>query len=150
MNAKTALLGGALLTLLVATTACGSNEEAVTLAPGQVWQYQTRQYETESRLTVCKVEQHETLGEIVHVHLDRLAIPSDDAPEGVMRTISHAPFLAGSLRGSLVALETTRTELPDFEAGYGLWQEANEYGEAFVYSLPVADSLDGLERLLVR
>ena len=139
---------GLLLTLLFTATACDNKDASSIFAPGQVWQYETREYETESRLTVCKVEQHETLGEIVHIHLDRLAIASKNAPDGVLRTVSHAPFLAESLRESLVALETTHGELPDFERGYNMWAKSNIYGEAYVYAIPVAASLDGLQKFL--
>ena len=148
MNGRTASTVGLLLTLLLTVPACGTKGDPSIFEPGQVWQYETREFESESRLTVCKVEQHETLGEIVHIHLDRLAIASKNAPDGVLRTVSHAPFLAESLRESLVALETTRSDLPDFERGYHMWAKSNLYGEAFVYAIPVAASLDGLQEYL--
>lgn len=149
MNAPRRRLSPAALLLLLAAS-CGNTDVSQPFAPGQVWRYDTRPTETESRLTVCKIEQHEELGEIVHVKLENLAISNPRAEQGVTHTINHAPFLADALRQSLVALDDTLAEPPDQQADYEAWLAAHERGDAVIFSIPVKDCIAGIAELIDR
>lgn len=117
---------------------------------GQVWKYRTRPGEEESRLVVCKVEPHERLGPIIHIHVEGVAINSTSLQTGVIRAIGHMPFAEESLRGSVVGLEGTRTQLPSYEDGYDAWKSAFDDGNAGIFTISVADGVAFMEQALNR
>jgi len=88
---------------------------------GQVWTYQTRPGEEDSRLTVVKVEQQDKLGTIVHIRVDGVAQKNPHAPDGVSRVIHHMPFDAEAIRKSVIELVASGVPVPDsFEEGYAI------------------------------
>lgn len=114
--------------------------------PGQVWTYSTRPGEEASRVVVCRIDDDETLGPIVHVHVKDVAIASPSAPDGVNRFVGHMPIGEPSLRASVVALESSNTPLPDYEEGYAMWKEAFDAGQAGIFTISLAETVDFLEQ----
>ena len=116
--------------------------------PGQVWTYTTRPNEAASRLVVCRVESDRGTQTVIHIRLEGLAIKSPGAPQGVTKVIQHVPFDANSLRDSVLALESTRESLPDFEQAYQVWKDACDKGEAGVFTISVAECVNVIAQLM--
>jgi len=116
---------------------------------GQVWTYQTRPGEEDSRLTVLKVEEYDKLGTIVHIRVDGVAQKNPHAPDGVSSVIHHMPFDAEAIRKSVIELVDSGAPVPDsFEEGYAIWKEAFDKGEAGVFTITVAESIAFCEEAL--
>jgi hypothetical protein len=120
------------------------------LEAGQVWSYRTREGEAGSRVTICRVEESEALGEIVHVQVTDVAMASPSAPDGIARIVHHLPFSGEALRASLVELEGSARVPASYEEGYGIWREAFDAGEAGVFSISVAEAIGVMEETLGR
>ena len=113
--------------------------------PGQIWSYKTRPTETASRLTIVKVEPYED-GLAVHVHISGLLIRNPAAPSGVSTFIAHMPFAREAIDASVVRLMSRRQRLPSYEEGYVAWKQQAERGKAGVFTIPVAEAIEGIER----
>lgn len=99
MSQNRALLS---LTLLLAVSAgCSARPMSVQsqYGPGQVWRYNSREGEEQSRILVCKIENLPRLGVVVHVALDGLNMRT--APGKVAHTVAHMPFTAAALTRAL-------------------------------------------------
>ena len=117
-------------------------------AAGQVWKYNHRTGEDDSRITIVKVDEEPDYGSIVHVYISDLAIPNESAPDGITNFICHMPFVAGAVASSVVELESDSADMPDFEDGYRLWREAFEQEEAGVFEVSVAEGVDFVQQTL--
>ena len=116
-------------------------------AAGQVWKYKTRPNETDSRLTVVRVDpdDHE-FGNIIHIYISAVDIPNSDAPDGKTVFIQHMPYEEEALSKSVIELDTQTKELPDYLDGYKLWKAAFEKGEAGVFSVDVSQAVDFVQQ----
>ena len=116
-------------------------------AAGQVWKYKTRPNETDSRLTVVRVDpdDHE-FGNIIHIYISAVDIPNSDAPDGKTVFIQHMPYEEEALSKSVIELDTETKELPDYLDGYKLWKSAFEKGEAGVFSVDVSQAVDFVQQ----
>lgn len=114
-------------------------------APGQVWTYRTRPGEEASRLVVCRVESHPTLGEIVHIHVTGLKLKSPTAPGGFVIEIGHMPYSAEALRVCLTGLASTDAAKPDFEQGYQHWKAAFDNGKAGIWTAALSEAVAVME-----
>lgn len=121
---------------------------------GQVWKYQTRPGESDSRVTIVSIDHgDEEYGDIVHIYISALDIDNPSAPDGKTLFISHLPYAAEMLKASLTELESTyddvQGELEQYDAtqeGYRLWKRAFENSEAGVFTNPVADAIGFVEK----
>jgi hypothetical protein len=117
--------------------------------PGQVWTYQTRAGEEGSRVVVFKLDEHATLGTIVHVAIEGARVRNPASPTGVSTGIAHLPYELEALTRSVVALEDTRTGEPELTA-YDTWKDAFERGEAGIWTVPLAEAVAMMEQALAR
>jgi hypothetical protein len=117
-------------------------------APGQVWAYRTRPGEEGARVVVCRVEDDARLGGIVHIHVNGLRYKNRHAQSGFGEVIEHMPYSAESLRASVTMMDAAGTPLPDFEGGYRDWRAAFDAGRAGVWTAPLAEAVDALERAM--
>ena len=115
----------------------------IELEVGQVWKYQTRQGEPLSRAVVLKLEEDENLGSIVHVQLTEIRFDPSASRSG---TIGHLPYQETAFRESLVELEETLEDLPEFAEGYRIWREAFDREEAGVFTVPLREAVDFIVR----
>ncbi len=125
-----------------------TNTSINTMSPftvGQVWTYHTRPQEEASRIIVCRIESDPKLGQIVHVHVNGLRFRNSQAPGGYSDQIGHMPYSAVALRDSVVSLESSGAELPDFEEGYQQWRSAFDSGKGGVWTAPVSEAIAGME-----
>lgn len=116
------------------------------LQPGQVFTYRSRESERDSRVIICSLEDHPEFGRIAHVSVEGVAMTTRRDAGTVTDVIHHMPFDEASLRESLVELEATRRELPDFQEGYATWKTAANRGEAGVFAISVAEAVDFIEQ----
>lgn len=116
-------------------------------AAGQVWKYKTRAHETDSRLTVVRVDpdDHE-FGNIIHIFISSVDIPNPDAPDGKTVFIQHMPYVEEALDESVTELDSETKDLPDYHDGYRLWKDAFDKGEAGVFSVSVAEAVEFVEK----
>ena len=109
--------------------------------PGQVWTYQTRPDETSSRLTILKVENLEGLGPVVHISIAGVQVGNPSIPESMIHEIGHMPFAEDALAASVVELESTGADLPDFQDGYDQWLAAVQAGQGGIFTISVAEGV---------
>ena len=114
--------------------------------PGQLWVYKTRPGEKDSRLVICRIETDEKLGQIIHIQLVKVKVKNKNAPGGVSQVINHLPYSGEALRASVVRLQTILPQLPPYEEGYQTWRAAFVEGKAGVWTIPVAEAIEGMEK----
>jgi len=114
---------------------------------GQVWAYDARPQERESRVEILKVERDDRgSGEIVHVRLTGLQLAHFGlAQQGYAEEVDHAAVTADALRASV----TERLVVPAREAGpmpeYFTWREQFERGETAPFTLRLKDLVATIE-----
>jgi hypothetical protein len=113
--------------------------------PGQVWAYRTRPGEDASTLIVLRVERVDTLGVIVHVAVEGLAIRNPSAPDGLIRRASHLPFAKDAIDRSVVRKVQDARPVPDHAEGYREWRRAFDAGKGGVFTITVAEAVALLE-----
>jgi hypothetical protein len=150
-----------ILTIIVSMTlhSCvepGKNSEKVndkkgTLKSGQIWEYETRTGEENSRLIILKVEESDKGETIVHVSVSGLAMINSQQEKGMSEDIGHLPFAEEALIECLTKLESSDNELPpDYMEGYKIWKEAYDSGEGGVFTISVKEAVDFVERSVNR
>jgi len=115
---------------------------------GQIWSYQTRPGESESTVTIVKLEVNEDLGDIAHIRIDGVKLKSPSAPSGIVDFIGHMPYEASALKKSVTELRGTTKSLPDFEEGYEIWKSAFDQGKAGIFTIPVKEAVDFMQQVL--
>jgi hypothetical protein len=115
---------------------------------GQVWNYRTRPTETNSTLTICKIEIAGKLGKVIHISLADVKVKNPRKVDGVDTHISHLPFAESAVKQSVTQLVKEGVELPDYKEGYDLWRNSVESGEGGVWTIPVAEVVAGIESIL--
>jgi hypothetical protein len=102
--------------------------------PGQVWTYKTRAHETDSKITILKIETLPKIGEIIHIRVDNIRLRNcTGGPEP--EVIEHAPFTRDAIEKSVMKVLDNGDLVPDFEQGYRDWREHC----GGVYSITVAE-----------
>lgn len=115
--------------------------DASAFAPGQLWRL-TAPLDDETRVLVGRVER---FGPhlAVHVAVQRAPIPptfKDDVGQRI--SLSHLPFTADALAGSVAALEAEGLAIPvPFEDGYAAWANEVAAGRGGVFGQPVNEVL---------
>lgn len=104
-------------------------------APGQVWRYDTRPGEEQSRIHILRVDDEGARGIIVHI-----------AVSGThLGPIGHLPVAPAALEASGLRLESKRAPIPDYEQGYAIWREGFDNGKAGVFTISVAEIVGFVE-----
>lgn len=96
---------------------------------GQVWQYDTRDGEEQSTLTVLAVDEMEQ-DAIIHIRVDGLVIPG-------INTLEHMPFSADAMLYSVREFVQHLEQVPAFASGYAAWKEAFDAGKGGYWKVPV-------------
>ena len=115
---------------------------------GQVWNYNTREGESESRITIVRMDEDADFGNIIHIFISNVDIPNPDAPGGKTTFIAHMPYDEQALEESVTQLDSEIQHLPDYEGGYQLWRSAFESGEAGVFDVPVWQAVDFVQQTI--
>jgi hypothetical protein len=121
------------------------NDEKIGFESGQLWKYETREGEEDSRLLILKIENYENNEVVVHIAVFDVKI-SEDAKNGLkLDHLQHLPFSEESLRESVVELNSSNNDLPDYYEGYNLWKKAFDEGKAGVFTVSVKEVVDIIE-----
>jgi hypothetical protein len=157
MKTQTALLVLCVMTVLACLQAHGQvgvrPKNDVTLKEstdekfraGDVWEYQTRQGEEHSRITILRVDDSPELGTIVHVGVDKIRFANcHGGPEP--DSVPHMPFARKALDGSIAKKVASGQPMPDYEEGYRDWREAYEQKHAGIYVVGVANAVSVAEK----
>ncbi len=140
--------------LLVVVTACGAgaSEQVGTPAvdsrfePGQVWSYDNREGEDQSRVLVEKVERLADTVTVVHIQIVRVAVASRFQPSGVQDIVPHVAIAEEALDASVLELKDEVVSPVGFANAYSAWRQTVESGEASYYTMSVAEIVDLVER----
>ncbi len=112
---------------------------------GQVWNYETREHEAGSRLTIVQIDSLHGQ-DIVHISVDGLRIRNSYLESGFGEHISHLPISPEALESSVTKQIGQVKTLPDYREGYQIWREAFDSGEGGVFSLSVAECIEFIEQ----
>ena len=117
-------------------------------AEGQIWKYATRPGESESRITIVRLDDDAEYGNIIHIYISDIDINNPEAPGGKTTYIAHMPFAEDALEDCVTELERNSPELPEFREGYRLWREDFDQGEAGVFTIPVSQAIESVQETI--
>ena len=126
------------------------NQKSAELKSGQIWTYNTRKGEEQSRVLILKIEDYGERGKVVHVAVNGLKIKNRHLEGGISKEIGHLPFNLEALKNSLIALENTTNKLPDFMEGYLQWKEAFDNEKGGVFTIEVSEAIDFVDKTMNR
>jgi hypothetical protein len=140
--------------LLVVAMACspGAADEAEAppvesrFEPGQVWTYEHREGEEQSRVYVGRVERLADTATVVHIQIVRVAVASPFQPSGIQDIIPHAAIGEDALDASVRELKDEMISPVGFADAYRAWYQTVEAGEASYFTMSVAEIVDLVER----
>lgn len=112
--------------------------------PGQIWTYITRTNESNSRLTILKIETIEKIGEVIHIRIDGVKIKNPHTKSGLSTELPHLPFSSKALRADVKQLVEETKLIPDFKQGYDEWKKA----KGGVFTTSVAETITFVEQTL--
>lgn len=118
---------------------------ASNLQEGQVWAYTTRAGESNSTLTVLKIERYKDLGQVIHVRIDGIRM-RNPLKGNIVTDIPHLPFRSAAIQRSVTKLLRKSSSIPDFKDGYDTWREAYDAGNAGAFDTDVASTLNAMLR----
>jgi hypothetical protein len=121
---------------------------ATPFEPGQVWAYDSRASESESRVLVVRIDSFPKAGRIVHIAVVGLRLQR--TPTGSVETwqIGHARLSEKALRKSVTTLDpSTPVAIPaGFEEQYQKWKAAADSGDIQYWHLPLRDIVQQMEK----
>lgn len=132
-----------LITLLLLTVFSFACANASNLQEGQVWAYTTRPGESDSTLTVLKIEQYKDLGQVIHVRIDGIRM-RNPIKGNIVTDIPHIPFRSAAVQRSVTKLLHESSSLPNFKEGYDTWRQAYYAGKAGAFETDVAATLNAM------
>jgi hypothetical protein len=112
---------------------------------GQVWSYKARLGEETSTILINKVEGDPRLGPIFHVSISGVRVKNPNAPSGMTSELSHFPVSKETLEKSCVKPVGKSGPNPEYKEGYAEWKAAFDQGRAGVFSISIAEIIDGIE-----
>ena len=113
---------------------------------GQMWNYKTRPQDPTSMFTVFKVDTGNDNKPIVHISVAEVHFKSAKVTNGSATCVDHMPFSEVALDQSIIGIAAEIAALPPSEEGYLQWKTAYDKGKAGVFSIPVAEALDCIEK----
>src|SRR3546814_18176590 len=104
---------------------------------GQIWRYQTRPGEEDSRLFIARIDHGLSSQPIYHIYLDGLQLKNPLMAGGVQKNLPFAPVSREALEASVTELLQSDAAMPAISEGYAAWLRAFEERQAGVFTLPV-------------
>ena len=145
----------AFLGMLLGVSACNQAPHLTTghseqYRPGQVWRYQTRPGEEESRLIIAKIDQASGKN-IVHIQVTGVRIKNPHVEGRIQDYLPHSPISEEALKASVIEMTGEDGQLiGGFDEGYAQWLSAYKSGKGGVFSIPVKEIIDYVEQAMVR
>lgn len=134
----------ALATILLLQVAA-SPAIAEELMEGQIWRYQTRPGEEDSRLFIARIDHGLSSQPIYHIYLDGLQLKNPLMAGGVQKNLPFAPVSREALEASVTELLQSDAAMPDISEGYAAWLRAFEERQAGVFTMPVNQIVQHIE-----
>jgi hypothetical protein len=131
---------------LLLSVAFMSNASAQQFAEGQVWEYSSRPSETGSTLLINKVESDPKLGLIFHISVRTVKVKNKRASSGFTTELPHFPVSTKTLQSSVTRQLRTEPPNPEYVEGYATWRQAFEQGKAGIFTIPVAEIIEVVEK----
>jgi len=116
---------------------------ASSLEVGQVWAYKARPGESDSTLTVLKIEQFKDLGQVVHVRIDGIRM-RNPVQGNIITDLPHLPFRSAAIERSVTKLIRKSSSVPNYKEGYDTWRKAYDAGHAGAFETDVAATLNAM------
>ncbi|WP_146940962.1 hypothetical protein [Chryseobacterium hagamense] len=118
---------------------------------GQEWNYKTRPGEENSILKILKTEEYPASGKVIHISINGLKMKDPHHPEGIADKISHLPITEEALDQSVISIKKDTRRMPDsIEVdGYSYWKKEFDKGNAGVFSIPVSEIVNVMEKSIV-
>lgn len=118
---------------------------------GQEWKYKTRPGEENSTLKILKVEEYPTVGKVIHISVSGLKMKNPQRPTGIADKISHLPITEETLDKSIISIKNDTRQMPDSTEmdGYSYWKKEFDKGNAGVFSIPVSEIVNSMEKSIV-
>ncbi len=110
---------------------------------GQVWNYETRQDEVNSSLTIVSIDNDKEEGVIVGVHLSNIKFSRLGNFDRV--NVYFLPFSKAALDKSVTGIKEYTSELPDFKAEYDSWKHNGDATIRKCFKSTVKQVLDSIE-----
>ncbi|WP_395047647.1 hypothetical protein [Flavobacterium sp.] len=115
---------------------------------GQIWNYQNRTGEENSKITILKVEKYYGKEIVIHIYINGLKIKNELRPNGVSDDIGHLPISKESLNKSVTKLISENNKLPDFKEGYENWKEAFDNKKGGIFTITVSEAVKFVEETM--
>jgi hypothetical protein len=111
---------------------------------GEAWRFRGGPGQDGAVLTVLRVER---FGDrvFVHVRLDGVRIVHAG---GIATWVAHLPFDEAAIRESVTSRVDEGIDTSGLLEGYAAWREAFDAGQAGAFSIPVAEAIGVVERML--
>ena len=134
------------LLLLLGSLAVAVPARAVELKTGQVWSYHTRPGEEGSRIYLARIDRGMGPRDIYHLYIDGLKLKNPKMEGGMQDHLVHLPIVREALEASVTELLQSDAEMPDISEGYALWLLSFEKGQAGVFTIPVDQAIQYVEK----
>ncbi len=122
----------------------GYSDPMKAFAPGQRWTYRTRPGEETSTLMVLGRDQSAAGQVAVSIRIEDIVLRPPIG--GTITELMHAPIEETALRQSVTELLQEGLPLPSDLGSYETWRLEFEKGGAGAFDLPLADTLDLIDR----
>lgn len=113
------------------------------LKVGQIWNYDTRSHEPDSKITIVQFDSTS-----VHVSVSGLKIKDPQSEDGIADSIGHLPLSRKVFENSATKLLGVADKLPNFEDGLNDWTKAMKKGEATLISIPIKEVIRQVEFMI--
>lgn len=139
------MLKKAAIALTLLLTVCVAPAAAQEFREGQIWRYDTRPGEENSRLFIARIDRGLGGQTIYHIYLDGLALKNRLYEGGVQDHLPHAAVTRQALGASVTDLLESNAKMPDISEGYAEWLLAFEKGQTGVFTIPAKEIVQAFE-----
>ena len=131
---------------LLILVAVMTDASAQHFAQGQVWEYSSRPNEAGSTVLINKVESDPKLGLIFHVSVRAVKVKNKRSLSGLTTELPHFPVSAKTLELSVTKHLRMEPPNPEYMEGYATWRRAFDQGKAGIFTIPIAEIVEVVEK----
>ena len=115
---------------------------------GQIWSYKTRPEEEGSVVYILKIDMDKDAEKIFHVRIEGVKVRNPYVKGGIQSNLPHVVISEAALNKSLKSLVRVVRAVPDYSDGYAVWRKALDEGEDGVFSIPVSEIVEAIEKTI--
>lgn len=113
------------------------------LKEGQVWTYDNRVNEPNSKAIILKIEDSNDGSIIVHIHVNGIKINNPNSTVEI-EEFTHMPFAIEAIGASINTL-VGESKIPDYLDAFIAWKEEFMNGRAGVFSTTIGESVQYMD-----